>query len=83
MGQSVKVAISLPSDILSDIDKIAKQKAKSRSAIIKNALVHILTEEVDKETEIKAKALYEEINKKDRVLAEKFQPIIKETFATL
>jgi len=79
MKRSIKVAISLPSDILSEVDKLAKQRGESRSAIVKDALIHILIEEVNKETETKAKLLYKEISGEDRSLTEKFQPVIKET----
>jgi len=77
MRQNVKVAISLPSDILSDTDKLASQRGKSRSAIIRDALARVLIEEVDKATEVKAKTLYKEIGEEDKILAEKFRGIIK------
>lgn len=78
MGQSVKVAVSLPSDIFYELNKLAKQRGKSRSAIVKDALSRFLLEEVDEETEARARVLYEKISNEDRAIAEKFLGVIKE-----
>jgi metal-responsive CopG/Arc/MetJ family transcriptional regulator len=79
MTQVTKIAISLPKDLLKQVDEIAEELKKSRSAIVRDALVAKVNDYMDRETAEKARKIYAEISKEDIELSEKFISISSET----
>jgi len=74
-----KVALSLPSPLLTRVDRLAKKAGLSRSALVRQVMETALRGQADAEVVRKARRLYAEIGEEDRVLAETFLPVAAET----
>lgn len=74
-----KVALSLPTPLLTRVDRLAKKAGLSRSALVRQVMETALQGQADAEVVRKAKRLYAEIGEEDRVLAETFLPVAAET----
>jgi len=79
MTQTVKIAISLPKDLLKQVDRIAEELNESRSALVRDALIAKVNDYVDRKTAEKAKKIYAQIAEDDIMLSEKFLSISSET----
>jgi hypothetical protein len=74
-----KVALSLPTPLLTRIDRMAKKTRLSRSAFVSQAVERSLREPVETEVLRKAYRIYTEVGEEDRALAEIFLPLAAET----
>lgn len=79
MGKTMKVTVSLPGDLLQEVDSIAKDSYNSRSSLVKKALEILINNYMEKKNIEKAKQIYSEIYQSDHKLAEEFLPISSET----
>jgi len=74
-----KIAISLPDDMLSDIDRLARERRMARSEVIRKGVEAFLEVERFRQTVARAQELYAEIALEDATLAERYLPIVAET----
>ena len=74
-----KIAISLPDDILSDIDRLARERRMARSEVIRKGVEAFLEVERFRQTVARAQELYTEIALEDATLAERYRPMVAET----
>lgn len=76
---TTKIAVSLPSDLLAQVDELARRLNESRSAIVRRSLEQTLEQYALQQTLRKARKIYAEIEEADRQLAEDFLTISAET----
>lgn len=74
-----KIAISLPDDMLSDIDRLARERRMARSEVIRKGVEAFLEVERFRQTVTRAQELYAEIALEDATLAERYLPMVAET----
>lgn len=74
-----KVALSLPTPLLTRIDRLAKKARVSRSALVREVMETAFRGSAEAALLQKAQRLYAEIEKEDRVLSAKFLPLAAET----
>ncbi|MCK4597542.1 hypothetical protein KAU04_05855 [bacterium] len=82
MAQSVKIAMSLPNELLQEVDMISKKSNCSRSATFRKALQMLVEKHQNAETLEKAKKIYHQTSVFDRNLSEKFSRLSSETMPT-
>lgn len=80
MSNTAKIAISLPKNLLQQIDHLVKEKHQSRSAIIRTAINGMIKSYIEQKALKSAKRIYSEIAKTDRKLSEEFISVSSETF---
>ncbi len=76
---TTKIAVSLPSDLLAQLDELARRLNQSRSALVRRSLEQTLEQYAFQQTLRKAREIYAEIEETDRQLAEDFLTISAET----
>lgn len=74
-----KVSISLPGELLAEIDELAKERQLPRSELVRESLERLLDEERQRRTLARARELYAQIATEDRVLAEAYLAPTAET----
>jgi len=74
-----KTSISLPDDLAATLDHLAQERRMSRSALVREGLMHWLQEEQRQRVLARARELYAEIAAEDRALAEMYQPLAAES----
>ena len=74
-----KIAISLPDDMLSDIDRLARERRMARSEVIRKGVEAFLEVERFRQTVARAQELYTEIALEDATLAERYRPMVAES----
>ena len=74
-----KIAISLPDDMLSDIDRLARERRMARSEVIRKGVEAFLEVERFRQTVARAQELYTEIALEDAAIAERYRPMVAET----
>jgi metal-responsive CopG/Arc/MetJ family transcriptional regulator len=74
-----KVSISLPGELLAEIDELAEKRQLPRSALVRESLERVLNEERQRQTLIRARELYAQIAAEDRALSEEHLPLTVET----
>jgi len=74
-----KTSISLPDDLAATLDQLAQERQMSRSALVREGLMHWLQEEQRQRALARARELYAEIAAEDRALAEMYQPLAAES----
>jgi len=75
----MKVTVSLPGDLLQEVDNIAKDSYNSRSSLVKKALEILINDYIEKKNIEKARQVYREIYQSNHKLAEEFLSISSET----
>ena len=83
MSNTTKIAISLPRELLDKIDKIANSAHCSRSKFIRDCIINLLDEYMNKETLAKAKKFYSEIEESDLELNREFFDLSKHAVSNL
>lgn len=78
----VKLGISFPVELVEEIDTISKGLKKSRSEVVRVALVTMIDEYKQQQALRKAEKIYKEIEEEDKRLAEEFLSICAEPAAT-
>lgn len=78
----VKLGISFPVELVEEIDTISKGLKKSRSEVVRVALVTMIDEYKQQQALRKAEKIYKEIEDEDKRLAEEFLSICAESAAT-
>ena len=76
---TTKIAVSLPPDLLAQVDELARRLNESRSALVRRSLEKTLEQYTLQQTRHKAREIYAEIEETDRQLAEDFLTISAET----
>ncbi|HID86939.1 MAG TPA: ribbon-helix-helix protein, CopG family [Anaerolineae bacterium] len=76
---TTRIAVSLPPDLLAQVDELAQRLNESRSAIVRRSLEQTLEQYALQRTLHKAGEIYAEIEEADRQLAEDFLTISAET----
>jgi len=79
VGKTIKVTVSLPRELLQEVDSIAKDSYNSRSLLVKKALELLIDEYIEKKNIEEAKQIYSEIYQSNHKLAEEFLSISSET----
>ena len=79
MHPSAKIAISLPPELLAQIDDLAHQLDLSRSALIRRAIQDLLNRYAAQETALQAMVIYAQIDKVEQRIAEDLQTVSRET----
>jgi len=79
---TTKIAVSLPPELLSQVDELARTLNVSRSAIVRRSLEQTLEQYAFQQTLRKAREIYAEIEETDRQLTEDFLTISAETLPT-
>ncbi|MEA3346042.1 MAG: ribbon-helix-helix domain-containing protein [Chloroflexota bacterium] len=74
-----KVSISLPGELLAEIDELAEERQLPRSALVQESLERLLNEECQRRTLALARELYAEIAAEDVALSEAYRPLAIET----
>lgn len=74
-----KVSISLPGELLAEIDELAEERQLPRSALVRESLERLLNEERQRRTLARARELYAQIAAEDMALAEAHLPLAVET----
>ena len=74
-----KTSISLPDDLAATLDSLAQERQMSRSAVVREGLMHWLQEEQRQRVLARARELYAEIATEDKALAEMYQPLAAES----
>jgi len=74
-----KIAVSLPAELLTEVDELATARHTSRSAVVREGLETLLRQEREQATLARAYQLYAEIATEDTTLAEDFMNIAAET----
>ncbi|HHK67050.1 CopG family transcriptional regulator [Candidatus Acetothermia bacterium] len=77
MGNTVKLTISLPADLVRLTDETAQMEKKPRSRVIKEALTHYIKEK-ERQEMIEG---YQEMAALNRELAEESEPVVNEVWA--
>ncbi len=77
----IKLGISFPSELVAEIDRLSRGLQKSRSEIIRDAIVKMLGEYKKQRAAEKAVKIYKEIAEDDKRLAEDFLSICAEPAA--
>jgi len=70
-----KVALSLPTRLLAQIDRQARKSRLSRSAFIREVMERTLRQPHEDEILGKARSIYAEVGDEDRALSEAFLPL--------
>ncbi|MBI5182207.1 MAG: ribbon-helix-helix protein, CopG family [Nitrospirae bacterium] len=73
-----KLGISFPSDLVEEIDTLSKRLKKSRSEVIRNAILKMIDAYKKQQAIEKAERIYKEIREDDKRLAEDFLSICSE-----
>lgn len=79
MQVAAKIAISLPVDLLEEIDKLVKEQHQSRSAIVRLAINNLVKSYLEHKAFKRARQIYKDIAETDRKLSKEFISISKET----
>jgi metal-responsive CopG/Arc/MetJ family transcriptional regulator len=74
-----KVSISLPGELLAEIDELARERQLPRSALVRESLERVLSEERQRQTLVRARELYAQIAVEDRALSEAHLSLTVET----
>ena len=74
-----KVSISLPGELLAEIDELAEKRQLPRSALVRESLERVLDEERQRQTLFCARELYAQIAAEDRALSEEHLSLTVET----
>jgi metal-responsive CopG/Arc/MetJ family transcriptional regulator len=74
-----KVALSLPTPLLAQIDRHARKSRLSRSAFVREVMERTLRQPHQDEILRKARSIYAEVGDEDRALSETFLPLAAET----
>lgn len=74
-----KISISLPGELLAEIDELAEQRKLARSALVRESLERLLNEEHQQRTLARARELYACVAAEDMALAEAHLPLTVET----
>ncbi|MCD5390631.1 ribbon-helix-helix protein, CopG family [candidate division NPL-UPA2 bacterium] len=75
-----KIAISLPKDLLREVNKMEKEKHTTRSAVFKQALEILLRKRIEERFKEKVRPIYAKLAQEDRALAEEFLPLTQEVW---
>jgi metal-responsive CopG/Arc/MetJ family transcriptional regulator len=82
MAQTRRITISLPKEILNQVDDFAHKEKLSRSSTIRKAIENLIKENEKRRVLGKAAKIYAEIAESDRKLSEEFLGIASETLST-
>jgi metal-responsive CopG/Arc/MetJ family transcriptional regulator len=77
----MKLGISFPIELVKEIDKISSGLKKSRSEVIRDAIIRMINDYKKQQAMKKAEEIYREIADDDRRLAEDFLSICAEPIA--
>lgn len=77
----IKIGISLPVELVEEIDTISKGLKKSRSEVVREAIVTMIDNYKQQQALRKAEKIYNEIKDDDKRLAEEFLSICAEPAA--
>lgn len=77
-----KLGISFPEELVEEIDRVSKSLKKSRSEIVRDAIIKMINDNRKQQAIKKAEKIYKEIGDDDRQLAEDFLSICAEPLAT-
>ena len=78
----IKLGISFPVELVEEIDTISKGLKKSRSEVVREAIVTMIDNYKQQQALRKAEKIYKEIEEDDKRLAEEFLSICAEPIAT-
>lgn len=78
----VKLGISFPVELVEEIDTISKGLKKSRSEVVRDAIIAMIDNYKQQQALRKAEKIYKEIEEDDKRLAEDFLSICAESAAT-
>jgi len=78
----IKLGISFPVELVEEIDTISKGLKKSRSEVVREAIVTMINNYKQQQALRKAEKIYKEIEEDDKRLAEEFLSICAESTAT-
>lgn len=78
----IKLGISFPVELVEEIDTISKGLKKSRSEVVREAIVTMIDNYKQQQALRKAEKIYKEIEEDDKRLAEEFLSICAESTAT-
>ena len=79
MRSSTKIAISLPTDLLAQVDDLASRLGLSRSALIRRAVQELLERYLASQMAVRAREVYTLIDKAEQKMAEDFRMVSSET----
>ncbi len=74
-----RVTLTLPQQLLSQIDELARRRGLSRSALVRESLEVVLQAQEEQSALALARQLYAEIEAEDRALAADYEPLVAET----
>ncbi|MBI4377734.1 MAG: ribbon-helix-helix protein, CopG family [Nitrospinae bacterium] len=77
-----KLGISFPAELVEEIDRVSKSLKKSRSEIVRDAIIKMINDNKKRQAVQKAEKIYKEIEDDDRQLAEDFLSICAEPVVT-
>ena len=75
----VKLGISFPVELVEEIDTISKGLKKSRSEVVRDAIIKMIDDYKRQDAVRKAEKIYKEIEEDDKLLAEEFLSICAES----
>ena len=75
----VKLGISFPVELVEEIDTISKGLKKSRSEVVRDAIIAMIDNYKQQQALRKAEKIYKEIEEDDKRLAEEFLSICAES----
>lgn len=78
----VKLGISFPAELVAEIDTVSKGLKKSRSEVVREAIIKMIDDYKRQQAVRKAEKIYKEIEADDKKLAEEFLSICAESSAT-
>lgn len=78
----IKIGISFPVEIVEEIDTISKGLKKSRSEVVREAIVTMIDNYKQQQALRKAEKIYKEIKEDDKRFAEEFLSICADPTAT-
>lgn len=78
----VKLGISFPVELVEEIDTISKGLKKSRSEVVRDAIIKMIDDYRRQQALRKAEKIYKEIEEDDKLLSEEFLSICAESAAT-
>jgi len=79
MSRVKKITISLPADMLQQVDEYAQMGDKNRSLVIREAVETYIKEDVESRIISQAAKVYAQIEESDSKLSEQFLSISSET----
>ncbi|MEW6409235.1 MAG: ribbon-helix-helix domain-containing protein [Nitrospirota bacterium] len=77
-----KLGISFPKELVEEIDMLSRDLKRSRSKIVRDAVLKMISDHKRQQAIEKAEKIYKEIADDDRHLAEDFLSICAESVAT-